>query len=526
MSTTRFFEKLPQSKSSPLIKKLPGYEESTTKLIDDYCIRQNPASPIDQRTEEEELTDNSFYQMKKKRSAESWPISFITETSETAPKSYHEVRKVLRKGKLAFLKINEVNSPMSELETAICQFYRLFAPDLIPKMHTVYNDKPNGSNEQDVIGTASKALPGFKSVRDDPLTPNDLVIDSLTQGIVTVAELKQIYRMYKATNVQPLTNKPDDELLTFDLPTKKVTIKASDLKHFEIIKSVATILVLSYLFKEDDLHCGNVSKYGRIDFDMSLWTLLHHFKNTGILKLVSRMVRSPSEDQFNITEKDILNFPRLTDAIPFYWPIFSEEGKVKNRTRWLANKTADAFSLAGLPVTSNNYSEQVSSTYALLITNEVFEDIKYETFLRFCLMPHEAYHAIAEAEINSDVHQYNHNTSIIDDMTAHLQERTEQCKKVLCKMPAFRNYVDKNGETVLNNFKDDLAERNKKLDARLAKRNAIDESFERMYPEFIKQKIDLQHLDARFASIKKTCQLIVSNGNRSKGRIQNKIPMF
>ena len=522
----RSLAKLPQSETFPLIKKFPQHEESTAQPIEDYYIRQKPVDVVDHRTAEEELTDNSFYQMKKKRSAESWPASFFTETSETAPKSYHEVRKVLRKGKLAFFKINETNSPMSELETAICQFYRLFAPDLIPKMHTVYSDKPNGGYEQDVIGTASKALPGFKSIRDDALTPNDLVIESLTQKIVTVAELKQIYRIHKATNAQPLSNMPDDELLSFHLPNKTVVLKASDLKHFEIIKSVATILVLSYLFEEDDLHCGNVSKYGRIDFDMSLWTLLHHFKNNGILKVISRMVRSPNADQFEITEKDILNFPKLTDAIPFYWPIFSEEGKVKNRTRWLASKTADAFSFAGLPVTSNNYSEQVSSTYAHLITNEVFEDIKYETFLRFCLMPDAAYHAIAEAEINSQVRQYNYNTSIVDDITTHLRERTEQCKKTLCKMPTFRNYVDKNGNMVLSDFKDDLADRNNKLDARLAKRNAMDPAFERMYPEFIKQKVDLQQLDERFASIKKTCQTIISNGSRSKGRIQNKTPIF
>lgn len=503
MSTARFFKKQPQFiplSEVTVIKKSEQFD--TTTILDDY----RPISPTtelmykipDNRTTAEQELEKEFYPIGK-RSAEAWEESFFSyahAAEAVANKSFHVVKKVMRKMQLAFLKFNAPNSPMSELETTNCQFYRLFAPDLVPKMHTVYNKK------FDIIGVASKMLDGFQCIREVPLAPTDLVIESLSNNTITIHELKQIYKLYQTQKEYKLSDKNDDELLNFQLPKKTISISAKDLKHFEIIRAAAIVLVLSYFFEEDDLHAGNLAKKGRIDFDMSLWSILHQYKNAGFL---DRKVREPVSGQFDITNRDIRNFPKLMDAAPYYWPTGSG--------RWIADVANSVYAF-----TSNNYAKDVSSTYALLAEHPVFVELKYDIFTELCLMPSSAYRSIAEVEISDCTLIPKENQTVISVIEQHLRDRTERCKNVLSNMPEYRRYFQAQGETVLADFKERMTARNQQLEERLAKRTAIDPTFPKTYPEFIKQKINLKQIDESFMHLNVKCQDAMREEARCKAR--------
>lgn len=529
MSTMRCLETLTAKQPEPVITQ--QVQQLNQMIIEDYqpALTLSKIAIQDARTQAEKQIDDGFYKVRK-RSASSWQETFF-EYAETAAgivrKSYHDVKKIIRKGELAFLKLNATNSPISELETTMCQFYRIFAPDLIPKSHTVYRefDQATPTIEAGIIGVASKAMPGFKPIQEDPLKPEDIVIEALNARTVTVTDLKAIYKLYQQQQAYKLTDKPDNEILSFNLPDKVVQIKASDLKHFEIIRAAAMILVLSYFFEEDDLHCGNLSKYGRIDFDMSLWPILHHFKNLHVTGILDRKAREPSLQQFIITEKDITQFPVLTDASPYHWPAFCAENWLKYIARLgtatVSTLTSPISYFTGKTyITSNAYTSQMNSAYSQLATNEVFEEIKYDLFTELCMTPPEAYQAIAAAEINDAVQKEDSKQSVIQDITDHLRSRIQHCQNVLAGIPKYRTYLANKGTNTLMEFLEKMEKRNQEFDARLAKRNIMNPLFQGEYPEFIKQKMDLARVNQCYLELESKCQAITHDTMRARKRLQ------
>lgn len=487
MSTSRVIEQLNNNK----ITKCDAYED----IIINQLI-------IDYRTAIEEEIEQDFYKVRK-RSADAWKESFFElkpDADITKQNSFHEVDKVLRKNKLAFFKHNGLNSPMSELETFLSQLYRLFAPDLVPKMHTVYNDK------LDITGVVSKAIPGFKSAMEDPLKESDLVIEAIDNNILTILEFKEIYKQYKSQQLYQLDDKEDNEILTFNLKDKVVNIKASDLKHFEIVRGNGISLALSYFLEEDDAHNRNISKKGqRIDFDMTLWIILHFFKNIGIMRIYDRTFRTPKPQQFDITERDLQDFPILTDAFPHFWPCFSNEGYLKR--------------IMNAVVSSSGYSE--TKAYEKLAKNSVFKHFKWETFFKISLMYSEAYKAIGEVEVNNEVTLPNQTTSVVHVIAQHLKERTEQLKEALFKIEDFKLFYKHHGERVQKEFEAELQQRNEKLAERITKRKAVHRNFETTYPEYLKQKIDLDLIKKQADQLKETYSTLIRHESRRERRLRN-----
>jgi hypothetical protein len=79
---------------------------------------------------------------------------------------------------------------------------------------------------------------------------------------------------------------------------------------------VASLLVSSLRHREDDLHPGNISVHGRIDFDMSWYFFMH------VIKGAREVCGTLQDDPVNgtkVTEKDFYEFP-ITSSVHTHWP--------------------------------------------------------------------------------------------------------------------------------------------------------------------------------------------------------------
>lgn len=85
-------------------------------------------------------------------------------------------------------------------------------------------------------------------------------------------------------------------------------------------KGLADVLLSSWLYGEDDLHCGNFGlsrmpdgqyRWARLDFGLSFASITNEH---------GRLIRDQYQDYDQITLSDLQNFPNLSDAHPFYWP--------------------------------------------------------------------------------------------------------------------------------------------------------------------------------------------------------------
>jgi hypothetical protein len=90
-------------------------------------------------------------------------------------------------------------------------------------------------------------------------------------------------------------------------------------KKIKYVKGLASILMSSWLYGEDDFHCGNfgLSKnkagewiWSRLDFGMSFASITD----------AKRPIREVNKHFDVLTLKDLQNFPDLQDASLFYWP--------------------------------------------------------------------------------------------------------------------------------------------------------------------------------------------------------------
>lgn len=374
--------------------------------------------------------------------------------------SFHSVDKVSKKhpkkkhNPIRFFKHNPCHSLMSELEAVCCAFFRLIAPRHAPTARAHY-DKDNI-----YVGLSSKGVPGFKSTKEDPLKEENLKIDALDKGYFTIPELDEIDARV-AQDGYILDNMADDQIIfekCIDNDKKNKTyVTVKDLKNYRMIKGQAIGLTASYVLGEDDCHRGNISKYGiRIDFDMTLWWILCKFKESGI---VDWTFRFPNESTFIIHPYDILHFPNLVHADPFYWP--TKPPKIlKEPLRSFVGKM--------LPVSENAYEVHDNSVFQKLETHPVFVYHKYATLLKFILTNHEMYRAVAKLYLRENITMEDKN--LIDVLSQHIDKRIQLFKKVLLQMPdfyAFLNTIDKNvgekyGDIILDDIKSEFEQRNQK----------------------------------------------------------------
>ncbi len=334
-----------------------------------------------------------------------------------------------------FYKKNQANSPfMPELEAFCWGCYHFLIPDYVPQStRAVYDSKLRESN---YTGVSSKAISNFKSTKELQLTESDLVLPILEEGI-TIEDIEALD--HDLQNDSQFNERDDDDTLKSVCINSGTWIRVTvgDLKRFRIMKGLASGLMASYLFEEDDLHRGNMSRQGeRIDFDGSLWSILSKFKSSSYL---DNFFRSRNADQrFVVHSLDIQEFPNLTHASPYYWP---------TRPVTTSNKIATI-------VSSNPWNTDENKTYQMLSKNPVFNYFKFRTLLKFMLAGADIYLHIAEMHVRLDaVYQ---NKLIINELFEHLRDRVQKVKEVVIAMPEFAEFITKHGAIAFEKIKDDI----------------------------------------------------------------------
>ncbi len=72
-----------------------------------------------------------------------------------------------------FFKYNDPGAEISELEAACCGILQFLAPDNVSPARAYYDEK----QDDKFVGVTSKAIPGFKSNREDPLEEEDIIVE-------------------------------------------------------------------------------------------------------------------------------------------------------------------------------------------------------------------------------------------------------------------------------------------------------------------------------------------------------------
>ena len=120
---------------------------------------------------------------------------------------------------------------------------------------------------------------------------------------------KRYQQEYDAQNKTSILN----EIFELD-PTNHKPVK------IKMVKGLASVMMSSLLYADDDFHCGNFGLaknndgkliWARLDFGMSF---------SSITNQKGRPFREVSHHFDKISLADLEGFPELKDAKPFYWP--------------------------------------------------------------------------------------------------------------------------------------------------------------------------------------------------------------
>ncbi len=133
---------------------------------------------------------------------------------------------------------------------------------------------------------------------------------------------------------------------------------------FKVVKGLASVLLSSWLYAEDDLHRRNFGLargkdgelyWARLDFGMSFSSITHG----------KRPFRTEPNQYNAITLRDLMHFPNLKDANPFYFPTVLT----------IKNSTANPRSI-------NKYTERDRALFATLEHNPIFIREKHQWLLK------------------------------------------------------------------------------------------------------------------------------------------------
>lgn len=323
-----------------------------------------------------------------------------------------------------FFKHNPLNSPMSELEAFCWACYQLLIPNNVSKKSSAHYKE---NLTRSMSGVSSVAIPDFKSTMEDPLKEEDLNNDSIVEGL-------------------------------------------------------ALALTASYIFEEDDLHRGNMSKTGmRIDFDMSLWPILYNFKEGQFI--IDWVFRRPKENTFIVDEIDIKHFPNLKVATPFYHP----------------SKVASSLSDI-MPISKNSFGSKDIAIYSQLENNKHFKYYKFRTLLKFILTDASNYQSIASLFVRKEFKSPELGEVKINHMlTEHLKDRIQKIRDVLIQMIDFRDFLKVDGECAFKEIMYEFSSHNNDIDSKVQKLR------EKNKPDRVSTyeatKIDLEQISTKFHAI-------------------------
>lgn len=420
----------------------------------------------------------------------------IEPTFHTVVKVVQETPTELR---TYYFKKNPSGTAVSELEATAASFYRILAPHHVPRTYAVYNNKnkhigviseaipgfkstaEDNLEEEDLnldfIGNLEQTN-GDGSAAEPPISLLERLDEELRLledeqeainrklKLADRLEVKLEKERIKLTTARPLGNGhnirneyskrykahlTNKNILTnaLLLSTDKIDefykkieeqykITYANLNNYRIVKGLAIGLTSSFIFTEDDLHRNNFSKYGkRIDFDMSLWQISYHYKESNAV-----WWRKPTDKTFKRSTADISNFPFLQSSGPFYWPANLPHNTTS--TTW-----KDVLNLIAKKI----YLPQENSTFRKLKDNIVFKYHTYATLGKYILTNPDVYRQIALAHLGEEYriplslipHIKQRDSKIIDNETISLvnaivkEQELQICEfeNLLLSMPEF-----------------------------------------------------------------------------------------
>ncbi len=180
---------------------------------------------------------------------------------------------------------------------------------------------------------------------------------------------------------------------------------------------IGKIWAAAYCEEENDLHGGN---YGfgfkekvMVYMDMGQATFPISATYAGFDPQVKdeKLPAAPI-DAFPVTERDILNFPKLTDAKPNHWPDRSDRAK------------------------DDKHQERAIFKVEDYIHRPEIIDQKYYIFLKRILFDKSEYESLAKLTIS--------NEEMRENVAAHKNNKTAELKNVLSKIPEFTQFIVKN----------------------------------------------------------------------------------
>jgi hypothetical protein len=376
--------------------------------------------------------------------------------------TYHVIKRVelIEDGELRIFYL-KIKSNLSELEAALAAHYKLLAPHHVPATYAVYDDKT-------YVGVASEEIYNFRQLSKNPWTVEDFDVAFIERENLSYFDLdawdEQLRLLEKAAEklarrkallganvnqtIVDLENELQQRFIKFyqDLNVQlKITEK--EFRRFRDLKGMSIGLAVSHIFEEDDCHQNNISKDGkRVDFDMSMWPLVYKINDKGIIASIRRM---PVALARTVAKEDIINFPDISVAQPFFWPtretpLFSDE------THDLLNR------IITLP--NNRYSSAAVSVNKCLSKNPVVTHYKYQTMLKYILSNATMYEKIALLHMPEET-QYQ--SKILYKVLAdEHQKRIIDFERALGNISEFIDFFFEHGEAVMQEFLSDLAQHN------------------------------------------------------------------
>ncbi|KTD32850.1 cardiac ankyrin repeat-containing protein [Legionella nautarum] len=340
---------------------------------------------------------------------------------------YLDLEGFLRK--IVYKKNKKGNPQLSVFEVAFTALARRFLrPDLTPKQALVKNQG------QEIVGLASEyfsytaqrreGLGVFASIAKDdrPKPARDSQANNLkrpsTQYCIT-------YRTVSEPEQIPIAFLDQYDPGFFNVLWQ---LRSTGQIDFDVA-SLASVLAGSYSLEEDDLHKGNLGFYivkklikGEEKFQVVF------FKIDNDLMLVDSMMSRcnarmtswlHNEHAFEITMRDLIDFPNLSDSKNFYWPTY---------LRLFAN-----------PIGNKDYSDEDDAlAFIELGKDPEFQREKWREFYKHILIPQ----AIIEQDLEEVLDKNSpEDRAQIALITHAVLARQAKLRAVLFAIPQFRDFV-------------------------------------------------------------------------------------
>jgi len=196
------------------------------------------------------------------------------------------------------------------------------------------------------------------------------------------------------------------------------------------LKSLANVLTTSYSLEEDDLHRGNFGFYVveqegkpqvvffKIDHDLMLADSVMSHCHTRFLNWFH------GSDAFQITARDLENFPDLQDSQNYYWPTIK---------RLFAFNTRVAYS-----------NDDDISAFVDLANSPEFCQHKWQSFYKHILIPPQLIQQSLTKHLNQAAPDERAKNALI---TQSVVARQAKLRAVLFTIPTFRQLVTSMDET-------------------------------------------------------------------------------